>query len=149
MKSCRDGAEQDSVARTASTEDHAGGGGDGVGHNRCVRLHGRLTRIAEPDNPVDATVSDRVSHRSRSDDGRGDMPTERAGGLDQIADRRVTGDDDPGVRGHSLGLSLVSGVLTARPRRAVRSRAQQQRPQGPWCRSSAPSEPSGPGGRCW
>jgi len=33
---------------------------------------------------------------------------------------RVTRDNDPGVRTHCRGLSVVSGVLTARPRRAGR-----------------------------
>ena len=112
-----------SLGLTAAEHDAGRIGRDGVGNRRGVGLHGRVTRLAEPEDLVHAARRHRLGHGPRSgDDGR-DWPTQGARDRDQVADRRLIPDDDPGVHAHCRALSVVLRACHSapEPRRAVTS----------------------------
>ena len=122
----RDGAEQDPLGGIAAAEHDAGRiGRDRVGHRRGAGFDGSVIRRAAPDHLVHAACRHGLGYRPGSGHDRPDLPAQGACDRDQVADRWLIPDDDPGIQAHCR---VLSPVLASRYRMALiglRPRATQ------------------------
>ena len=91
---------------TAAENDAGRVGRDSAGHRRGARLGRRVTRRAAPHHLVHAARGHRLGHRPGPGHHRPDRAAQGTRDRDEVTNRRLIPDDDPGAHAHDLVLPL-------------------------------------------